>query len=180
MNEFMDLVLGDLSGNRLQVVMQAFEKLDNRQMGFVPYQKVKDTFDGKKHPEVANGRKSEQEIITDFLEVYEIHHNTYNDYKKSDKVSRDEFIEYYRTLSAQYDDDLTFISMVKGVWNVKFEMPDVSQMGFAGGNDTAQNSRDRYVKANSQKPAPFGTSQGQGDQQWKSSKDSDYGQATKY
>jgi len=47
--------------------------------------------------------------------------------------------------------------MVKGVWGVKNDEPDVSKRGWAGGNDPAINSRDRYVKANT-KPTPFGTS----------------------
>jgi hypothetical protein len=64
-------------------------------------------------------------------------------------VSRDEFYEFYRTLNPSYEDDLTFISMVKGVWNVKNETPDVSKRGTAGGLDDAVNSRDRYIKATS-------------------------------
>lgn len=87
MNEFMELVLGQLSGDRLKVVQEAFKKLDNRGLGYVQYPKIKETFDGKKHPDVCNGRKTEEEAITDFLEVYEIHHNTFNDYKKQDKVT---------------------------------------------------------------------------------------------
>jgi hypothetical protein len=43
---------------------------------------VRETFDGKKHPDVCNGRKTEEATITDFLEVYEVHHNTYNNYKR--------------------------------------------------------------------------------------------------
>ena len=57
--EFMDMILGDLTGNREAVVVEAFEKLDNRQIGFVPYGKIRELFDGKKHPDVCNGRKTE-------------------------------------------------------------------------------------------------------------------------
>ncbi len=57
--EFMDMILGELQGNREAVVVQAFEKLDARQMGFVPYAKIRELFDGKKHPDVCNGRKTE-------------------------------------------------------------------------------------------------------------------------
>lgn len=92
------------------------------------------------------------------MEIFEIHHNTYNNFSKSDKVSRDEFIEMYRTLSPNYEDDQTFISMVRGVWGVTNERGDVASMGWAGGKETAVNSRDRYQKANFNKPAPFGTS----------------------
>ena len=87
---------------------------------------MRDAFDGKKHTDVCNGKKSDEEAITDFLEIFEIHHNTFNNFQKSDKVTKDEFLEFYRTLSASYEDDLTFISMVRGVWGVKNETPDAS------------------------------------------------------
>jgi hypothetical protein len=68
---------------------------------------------------VASGRKSPDEVITDFLEIFEIHHNAFNSFKKTDSVSKEEFMEFYRTLSPNYDDDSTFCSMVRGVWGVR-------------------------------------------------------------
>lgn len=107
---------------------------------------------------MCNGRKNEEEALTDFLEVYEIHHNTFNNFSKNNNVSFDEFREFYRTLNPSYDNDLTFATMVRGVWGVKNEAPDVSQRGFAGGKDEHINSRDRYIKSTINKPAPFGVS----------------------
>ena len=152
---------------RLQAVQQSFAKLDSQGRGQVPYSKVKETFDGKKHIDVCNGRKSEEEAITDFLEVYEIHHNTFNNFNKNPNVSAEEFQEFYRTLNPSYEDDLTFASMVRGVWGVRNEVPDVSQRGWAGGKEDATNARDRYIKATSNKPTPFGTSN-EGSQTWTS------------
>lgn len=77
-----------------------------------------------------------------------MHHNTYNNYQRQDNVSKDEFFEFYRTLNPSYEDDASFVSMVKGVWGAANDQPDVSQRGWAGGNDAAQSSRDRYQKAN--------------------------------
>jgi hypothetical protein len=135
----------------------AFRKLDSNGRGQVPYSKVRDTFDASKHTDVCNGRKTEDEALTDFMEVFEVHHNTFNNFQRNDQVREEEFIEFYRTLSPSYDEDLTFCSMVRGVWGVKEEQPDISKRGWAGGKEDAQNSRDRYAKANS-KPTPFGTS----------------------
>jgi hypothetical protein len=117
----------------------------------------RDSYDGKRHPEVGNGKKSEEEAITDFLEIFEIHHNTSNNFEKNDKVTKNEFMEFYRTISPSYDDDTTFCSMVRGVWGIRNDTPDAASLGFAGGKDAAVNSRDRYAKANS-KGTPFGTS----------------------
>lgn len=56
--------------------------------------------------------------------------------------------------------------MVKGVWGVKNDAPDVSKRPCAGGNEDAKNSRDRYVKANYNSQAPFGTSQTDSSNTW--------------
>lgn len=69
-----------------------------------------------------------------------------------------EFREFYRTVSPTYSDDLVFSAMVRGVWGVKEMRADVADRNFAGGKPDAQNSRDRYNKANSNKPPPFGVS----------------------
>lgn len=66
-----------------------------------------------------------------------MHHNTYNNFSKNPQVSRDEFIDFYRTLGPSYEDDQTFISLVRGVWGVKNTAPDVSQRPWAGGKDDA-------------------------------------------
>lgn len=52
-------------------------------------------------------------------------------------MNKDEFIEFYRTLGPSYEDDLTFASMVRGVWGVKYEVQDVSQRPWAGGKEDA-------------------------------------------
>ena len=167
LTEFNDMILGQLEGQRLLAVQQAFSKLDPQGRGSCPYQKVKETFDPRKHTDVCNGRKNEEEAVTDFLEIYEIHHNTFNNFTKNNNVSFDEFKDFYRTLNPSYEDDLTFATMVRGVWGYKNEVQDVSKRGFAGGLDDATNSRDRYLKSTS-KPAPFGVSQDNDARAWSS------------
>ena len=49
----------------------------------------------------------------------DVYVNTYNNFSKVDKVTKDEFLEFYRTLAPNYEDDFTFTSMVKGVWGLK-------------------------------------------------------------
>jgi len=58
--------------------------LDPQGRGSVPFTRVRDAFDPKKHTDVCNGRKSEEEAMNDFIEVYQIHHNTYNNFTKND------------------------------------------------------------------------------------------------
>jgi hypothetical protein len=144
--EFMNMILGFLEGQRRKAVEQAFEKYDVQNKGFVTYRVLRDAFDGKKHPDVCNGKKNDEEAITDFLEIFEIHHNTFNNFNKTDKVSREEFLEYYRTLSPSYDVDQSFCAMVRGVWGIRPETVDPAKLSSAGGKDEGTNCRDRYLK----------------------------------
>ena len=128
---------------------------------------MKETFDPRKHTDVCNGKKNEEEAVTDFLEIYEIHHNTFNNFTKNNNVSFAEFKDFYRTLNPSYEDDLTFATMVRGVWGYKTEVVDSSKRGFAGGLDDATNSRDRYIKSTS-KGAPFGVFQDSDAKAWSS------------
>ena len=113
------MVLGELSPQRSQAIEQAFKKYDSNGKGFASYRVLREAFDARKHPDVVNGRKIPDEVVTDFLEILEIHHNSYNGFKKTDNVSKDEFTEFYRTVSPNYDDDFTFSQMVRGVWGIK-------------------------------------------------------------
>jgi len=163
LNEFKDFVLGQLSDRRARIVQEAWNKLDTQGRGAVPYQKVRELYDAKRHPDVCNGKRNEEEAVNEFLEVYEMHHNNFNNMRKSDMVSKDEFFDYYRTLGACYEDDVNFEGMVKGVWGVKFQMPEASQRAPAGGKDVASNAKERYQQANN-RGSPFGTSAPQKDQ----------------
>ena len=165
LSEFNDLLLGNLSPSASAIVNQAFEKLDTRKVNFVLYEKVKDVFDAQRHPEVASSKKQEEEVLGQFLETIEMHHNMFNNYSKSDKMTRNEFMAYYRIISAMYEDESSFMNMIKGVWNVKYQQPGHNELGSAGGKEDAQSSRDRYQKAN-MKGTPFGTG---ATDQWQSS-----------
>ena len=65
------------------MVDQAFKKFETSR-NIASYRALKEAFDAKKHPEVANGRKNADEILNDFLEIFEIHHGTFNGFKKTD------------------------------------------------------------------------------------------------
>ena len=64
---------------------------------------------------------------------------------------------------------------MRGVWGIKNDvMSSTYAQGWAGGNDTALNSRDRYIKANSTKATPFGTSQVDSAQNWNSTTNNNF------
>jgi len=61
---------------RLVLVNQAFNILDKNGSGTIDYDDIKDVYNAKKHPEVKAGRKTEEEVLLEFLETFEANHNS--------------------------------------------------------------------------------------------------------
>ena len=54
---------------------QAFKKLDKDSSGTLEVSDIIGTYDAKKHPAVLQGRKTEKEVLEEFLSTFEQHHN---------------------------------------------------------------------------------------------------------
>lgn len=57
-DEFLRIIRGDLTPNRLQLVRKAFQKLDRDGSGVVDIEDIKDIYNASKHPDVLSGRKT--------------------------------------------------------------------------------------------------------------------------
>jgi len=75
-------------------------------------------YNAKKHPAVIDGRKTEEQVLGEFLETFETHHNVMHDNARDFRVDMDEFIEYYTNVSASVDDDMYFSQMMNASWNL--------------------------------------------------------------
>lgn len=60
---------------RRALVEKAFRKLDKDSSGFLDIDDIKDLYNASKHPDVIQGKKTEQQILMEFLETFEAHHN---------------------------------------------------------------------------------------------------------
>lgn len=60
---------------RVGIVNQAFNKLDKNKDGVLTLKDIKGVYSAKNHPDVKKGTKTEDEILGDFLETFELHHN---------------------------------------------------------------------------------------------------------
>lgn len=80
-------------------------------------------YNAKKHPAVLEGRKTEEQVLGEFLETFEMHHNTMNDNERDFRVTREEFLEYYANVSASIDDDMYFSAMMNSAWNLSGDAP---------------------------------------------------------
>ncbi len=55
--------------------MQVFNKLDRNRNGSIEVDDIIGIYNAKQHPDVKSGKKTEEEILGDFLDTFEIHHS---------------------------------------------------------------------------------------------------------
>ncbi|XP_022665745.1 calcyphosin-like protein isoform X1 [Varroa jacobsoni] len=111
-DEFLKRIRPPLNATRISVIEKAFKKMDKTGDGVVTYEDVKGTYNVKAHPDYQNGTKTEREILTKFLNVFE------QGGIQDGKVTWDEFLDYYSGVSASIDEDLYFDLMMRNAWKL--------------------------------------------------------------
>ena len=106
---------------------------------------IKRTYNAKMHPDVKSGKRSEDEVLLEFLETFEQHHNTIHGAKSDGKVTPEEFLEYYTHVAANFDTDAHFELMMSNAWNIE-SRNNPNSMPYAGSaaKISQVNSRDAY------------------------------------
>ena len=77
-DEFIRVLRGPMNNFRKKLAMQAFNKIDKDKSGFVDIQDIKGVYNASRHPDVIQGKKTEDEILMEFLQTFETHHNIVN------------------------------------------------------------------------------------------------------
>lgn len=100
--------------------MKAFQKFDKDGSGVVDINDVKGVYDASHHPDVINGKKTEEEILGEFLDTFELHHaiKSGNNQDRNKVVTWDEFAEYYENISCSVDDDRYFELLIVSAWKL--------------------------------------------------------------
>ena len=125
--EFVDGICGNLNKFRKDVLKQVFAKLDEDEKGFVTVGQLRHAYNPKEHPLVRQGKRSEDEILAEFLDVLEYHFNLLIDKNDENidvndiKVDFNDFCEFYKNISVCIDDDKYFEVMVLSEWGIKKE-----------------------------------------------------------
>jgi calcyphosin len=118
-DEFLRIIRGDLNDFRQALVAKAFQKLDRNGNGLVEADDLVGVYNASKHPAVVEGRKTAEQVLGEFLETFETHHNVLYAAGRNDHViTQEEFTEYYTHVSASIDDDLYFSQMMNSSWGL--------------------------------------------------------------
>ena len=109
-------MVGPLNQFRSNICIKAFKSIDVNEDGVLDITDIKNKYNARMHPDVKSGKRSEEEVLKEFLETFEQHHNTRNGSKSDGKVTPDEFLEYYANVSATIDNDAYFELMMSNAW----------------------------------------------------------------
>jgi len=114
-----ELLLGiqlPLAGDRLAMVQQAFKKMDKDGSQVIDLADAKGVYDASKHPDVIEGKKTAQQVTTEFLKGFE------RGTTKDGKVTFKEFAGYYQDLGSSIPSDEYFVAMMQSCWNISPEV----------------------------------------------------------
>ena len=124
--EFYRGLQGDMKRKRKVIVRMAYNILDKDGSGEVTVADIRGAYDCSQHPQVLDGSITEDEALAEVLATYE--------QGVSDGViTFQEFLEYYRDVSAGVDDDDYFELMIRNAWHI------------SGGKGNAANTSCRRV-----------------------------------
>lgn len=119
-DEFLRGIVGEMNQNRLKWVKLAFNKLDKNGNGVVDISDIKGVYNASKHPEVKAGKKTEDEVLSEWLDQFEQHHALMKgDNKSRDRsVTFEEFVEYYNNISCSCPNDEYFELLMINAWQL--------------------------------------------------------------
>ena len=113
-----------MNPTRKELVKKAFNKMDSmgNSYGVLEVDDIRQSYNAANHPDVKSRKKTEDEVLQEFLETFEAHRQMSKGYTKSKKgdgvVTLNEFMDYYSNISASVDDDEYFKLMITNAWNL--------------------------------------------------------------
>uniref|UniRef100_A0A7S3HZ02 EF-hand domain-containing protein n=1 Tax=Favella ehrenbergii TaxID=182087 RepID=A0A7S3HZ02_9SPIT len=110
-DEFLRAIRGDLNERRTDMVHQAYRVLDKDGSGQVTIDDIRIAYDVSFHPDFQSGHKTADEILSDFMSLWETH-------KRDHIVTIEEFEDYYKDISASIDSDDYFELMIRNAWHI--------------------------------------------------------------
>jgi len=106
--------------------------MDKDGSGELDINDIRQNFNAKQHPDVKAGKKTEDEILSEFLDTFEDHFADIkgNEDSRDGIIKMHEWIEYYNNVSMSIDDDEYFKVMMNNAWNL--DNSKVTKKGWGG------------------------------------------------
>jgi Ca2+-binding EF-hand superfamily protein len=131
-DEFLRVIRGVMNPGRKAIAMKAYKIMDKDGSGTVDINDIRQVYNAKQHPDVKSGKKTEDEILCEFLDTFEDHFCDMkgNEDARDGKVTPKEWVEYYNNVSMSIDNDEYFKLMMTNAWNM--DGKKVTKKGWGG------------------------------------------------
>jgi Ca2+-binding EF-hand superfamily protein len=111
--EFISGLRDSLTPRRQAMVDKAFARLDMNGSGEITISDIAGIYDVSMNPEFVEGRKTKDQILSDFLSNFE---GKRSDTAGDGIITKDEFCDYYTDLSMSVPSDEYFVRMMESTW----------------------------------------------------------------
>jgi calcyphosin len=129
--EFLREVRGEMNDFRRGLALRAFSIMDRDGSGCLGISDIKGVYNASHHPDVVAGKRTEDEVLFEFLDTFEAHHSDCVEDKRDGTVTKSEWLEYYNNVSMSIDSDEYFALMMNNAWNLDGSMDANAKKGWA-------------------------------------------------
>ena len=74
-DEFLRAIVGAMNDRRRNIVTLAFKRFDKDGNGVINIEDLKGRYNAKNHPDVKMGKKTEEDVLYEFLDTFEQHYS---------------------------------------------------------------------------------------------------------
>jgi len=110
-NEFLVAIRGQMNATRKAMTDKAFAKFDRDGTGTITPSDLRGVYNASAHPKVLKGQMTEDQVFQEFLQ-------SFADANKDGVITKQEWDEYYDSVSANIDDDEHFVELMKSCWKL--------------------------------------------------------------
>lgn len=108
---FMIALLGRLNDFRRGIIEKTFSILDQDGRGQITVDRIRQSYNSRRHPEVLSGAKTIDETLGEFVSLFDAFHSGRSGPKK-ESVTNQEFVQFFTYMSPMIADDNDFEAIV--------------------------------------------------------------------
>jgi Ca2+-binding EF-hand superfamily protein len=110
-DEFLVGVRGKPNARRQALVDKAFLKFDRDGNGYIDINDLRGIYNCSHHPKVRSGQMTEDQALGEFLQ-------NFNDRNGDGRIQKEEWDEYYASVSSSIDNDEHFVQLMRTAWRL--------------------------------------------------------------
>ena len=110
-DEFLIGLRGPIPKRRVELILIAFNRLDVTGDGVVTMEDIEQVYDASFHPDVQSGKITAADGLREFF-------SQFDSIEADGVVTEQEFVQYYKNVSASIDSDDYFELMMRNAWHI--------------------------------------------------------------